>query len=225
MPDYTPTDRTRVQHVPQRGHYDRETVHTILDEGMVCHAGFVREGQPFVIPMNYARDGERLLLHGGHDSRLVQTLAGGVPICLTVTLMDGLVIGRTPAQYSMNYRSVVVVGAASEVTDPAAKRTALAAFTDHFFPGRGREVETMDQRIIDETAVLEVPLREVSAKIRRGPISDGKPEAKSSGIWTGEIPLRLTALPPVSAPSCPSDLAPPEDMANPRRPGLIRAGE
>lgn len=220
MTNLDPPERSVVRQHPDRGSHDRQQIMSILDEGMVCHVGFVQDEQPYVIPMNYARDGLRLLLHGAHNSRLVRTLAAGVPICLTVTLVDGLVIGRSAAQYSMNYRSVVVLARAQEIDAHDEKLAALCAFLDHFFPGRGHEIRAVDPHTIEATAVLQVPLLEASAKIRRGPIE----EVASSGPagWAGEIPLRLASLPPVAAPGHAAADAIPPHVAGFRRPGVLR---
>ena len=140
MSQFTPTDRTQVKRLPKRGNYDRETVYSILDTAFVCHVGFSVDGQPFVIPTNFGRSGDTLYLHGSAASRMLKTLSGGVPVCVTVTHVDGLVLARSAFHHSVNYRSVVVLGRARVVSDPAEKMEALRCFTDHMIPGRWDEV-------------------------------------------------------------------------------------
>src|SRR5713226_2198392 len=140
MSTFTPTERTRVRRLPKRGAYDRETVFKILDEAFVCHVGFVADGQPYVIPTNYGRVGETLYLHGSAASRMLRTLSEGVPVCVTVTLLDGIVLARSAFHHSMNYRSVVILGTARLVDNPEEKLKALRAFTEHVVPGRWAEV-------------------------------------------------------------------------------------
>jgi uncharacterized protein len=202
MPEFQLTERSRIRQFPQRGSYDRATIYRILDEGLVCHIGFVEDDEPLVIPMNYARDGDRLLLHGAHNSRLVRTLAAGVPICITVTLIDGLVVAERAAHHSMNYRSVMVFGRAAEITDEEEKAAALRAFNEHFLPGHGDYALPPTAAEIRGVAVLEIPLNEASAKVRSGPPIAAAQSEVDSEQWSGEIPLRLTAqhrqlLPPL----------------------------
>ncbi|HSB60457.1 MAG TPA: pyridoxamine 5'-phosphate oxidase family protein, partial [Vicinamibacteria bacterium] len=194
--DFTPTPRTSVRRLPGRAAYDRATVVAILDEAIVCHVGFVVDGQPFVIPTIYARVGDRVYLHGSAASRMLRRLAEGVEACVTVTLLDGLVLARSAFHHSMNYRSVVALGRARPVADPAEKLAALEAIVEHVVPGRSREVRGPDERELAATTVLRLDLQEVSAKVRTGgPLDD--PEDMGSPCWAGEIPLRLAALAPV----------------------------
>src|SRR5580698_3665196 len=151
---FTPTPRTKVQRLPDRGEYDRETVHAILDQGFVCHVGFVVDGQPFVIPTNYARVNETLYLHGSSASRMLKTLAGGVNVCVTVTHVDGLVLARSAFHHSVNYRSVVALGVAHPIDDPQEKMLALEAFTDHVVPRRWKEVRGPNELELKQTSVL-----------------------------------------------------------------------
>ncbi len=183
-----PSPRSQVRRLPERGAYDRETIHAILDAGLVCHVGFVSDGQPFVIPMNYGRDGDRLLLHGSVASRLMRGMEAGWPVCLTVTLLDGLVLARSAFHHSMNFRSVVLFGRARPVADSAAKTAALRVISEHLVPGRWDEVRPPDARELAMTAVLEVPIEEASAKIRTGPPKDD-PEDLSLPVWAGVLPL------------------------------------
>ena len=191
-----PSQRAQVRRLPDRAAYDRETIHAILDEGLVCHVGFVSEGQPHVIPMSYGRDGDRLLLHGSAASRLVRGLEAGWPVCLTVTLLDGLVLARSAFHHSLNFRSVVMFGRATPVDDPAAKSAALRAISEHVIPGRWEEVRPPNARELAATAVLEVPIEEASAKIRTGPPRDDL-EDLSLPVWAGVLPLETIPGEPV----------------------------
>ena len=191
-----PSPRAQVRRLPDRGAYDRPTIHAILDEGLVCHVGFVSEGQPFVIPMSYGREGERLLLHGSAASRLMRGLEAGWPVCLTVTLLDGLVLARSAFHHSMNFRSVVLFGRARPVDDPAGKTAALRVISEHVVPGRWDAVRPPNARELAATTVLEVPIDEASAKIRTGPPKDD-PEDLSLPVWAGVLPLELIPGEPV----------------------------
>jgi uncharacterized protein len=197
MADFTPTPRTQVHRIPQRASYDRAVVFSILDEALVCHVGFQIDGQPFVIPTTYARVDDRLYVHGAAASRMLKSLAGGLPLCLTVTLLDGLVLARSAFHHSMNYRSVVILGRATEVTDPETKRMALDAIVDHMLPGRSREARPGNAKEVAATRVLELPLSEVSAKVRTGgPLDDA--EDMNVECWAGHVPIALTAAPPIA---------------------------
>jgi uncharacterized protein len=186
---YEPTARTRVRRLPERGAYDRETVHAILDEGFVCHAGFVVDGQPYVLPTGYARVGETLYLHGSSGSRL--GLWPGMPVCVTVTLLDGLVLARSAFHHSMNYRSAMVLGRTRPV-DGEEKEAALRALVDHIVPGRSAAVRGGNGRELAATVVLALALDEVSAKVRTGPPKDDD-EDYDLPVWAGVLPLALTA--------------------------------
>ncbi len=193
-----PSERTTIRRAPQRGHYDREVIHAILDAGLVAHVGFVADGAPLVIPMVYARMGESLVLHGARASRLQKTLAGGVPVCVTVTLVDGIVLARSAFHHSMNYRSVVVMGEAHELTDEAEKHVAFRALVDHVVPGRNARIRPSDDAELRGTTVLAVPIAEASAKIRRGPPVEEERDLPYPA-WAGVIPLRVRAEPLVPA--------------------------
>jgi hypothetical protein len=193
-----PTERTRLKRLPDRGAFERETVNAILDEGLVCHMGFVHDEQPFVIPTTYARIDDGLYVHGSAASRTLRTLRGELPVCITVTLLDGLVLARSAFHHSMNYRSVVLLGAAAEVTEPDEKLRALEAVVEHMAPGRWAEVRPPTVQEMKGTMVLRLPIAEASAKIRRGgPIDDA--EDMTWPCWAGHVPVRLTALAPVPA--------------------------
>jgi uncharacterized protein len=191
---YQRTERTRLRRLPERAAYDRDTVHAILDEGFICHVGFVLDGQPFVIPTGYVRAADTLYLHGSTGSRL--GLRPGMDVCVTVTLLDGLVLARSAFHHSMNYRSVVVLGRTRALTGPDEKEAALRALVEHIVPGRSDAVRGADRRELAATAVLALPLAEVSAKVRTGPPVDDEPDYDLP-IWAGVLPLRQVADPPV----------------------------
>ncbi|GHK05780.1 hypothetical protein SY2F82_75770 [Streptomyces sp. Y2F8-2] len=189
---YTPTDRTVPTRSAGRASYDKELVHAILDEGYVCHLGFVRDGAPVVLPTLYGRVGERLYVHGSTGSRPLRMTGEadpGLPVCLTVTHVDGLVLARSAFHHSINYRSVVVHGIAHQVTDPEEKRTALDALVDHVVPGRSRDSRPADKKELAATAVIRLDLDEVSAKLRTGGVND-EPEDLSLPHWAGVVPVR-----------------------------------
>jgi uncharacterized protein len=196
MSSFPPTKQTQVQRLPDRGKYDAETVFAILDAGFVCHVGFVVDGQPFVIPTNYARDGEKLYLHGSSASRMLKTLAGGVQVCVTVTHVDGLVMARSAFHHSVNYRSVVALGRAGMVEDSKEKMRALELFTNHVAPGRWDEVRTPTEQELKATSVLSLDLKEVSAKVRVGGPKDDT-EDYALPIWAGVVPLKTVVGTPV----------------------------
>ncbi|MET8571112.1 pyridoxamine 5'-phosphate oxidase family protein [Streptomyces sp. NPDC004783] len=203
---YPPTDRTVPTRSPERASYDRELVHAILDEGYVCHLGFVRDGAPVVLPTLYARVGERLYVHGSTGSRplrMTGTADPGLPVCLTVTHVDALVLARSAFHHSINYRSVVVHGTAYDVTDPEEKRTALDALVDHVVPGRSGDSRPGNKKELAATAVIRLDLDEVSAKLRTGGVND-EPEDLSLPHWAGLVPLRKGYGTPVPDPELPS---------------------
>jgi len=198
------TPRTTLKRLPQRGSYDREVIDQILDEGFICHVGFTMEGRPFVIPTGYARVGDSLVIHGSQASRMLRTLGQGIEVCVTVTLIDGLVLARSAFHHSMNYRSVVVFGRATAIEDPAAKVAALRALSDHMIPGRWDDVRGPNEGELQQTTVLSLPLTEASAKVRSGPPLDDE-EDYELPIWAGVIPLQLVAGAPVDDPRAPEN--------------------
>jgi len=200
--------RTRVKRVPERGAYGREQIDAILDAGLVCHLGFVHDGHPFVIPTLYGRIGDEVFVHGSSASRMLRTLKGGVDACLTVTIVDGLVLARSIFHHSINYRSVVVLGRATEVTDRDEKVRALEAFGERILPGRWAEVRPPTQAELKATSILRLPLDEASAKLREGPPKDDE-EDYELPVWAGVIPLALRAGEPEADPRLAFDLAPP----------------
>ena len=203
------TERTRLKRLPKRGHFDRETVYGILDEGFICHVGFAAEGQPFVIPTGYARDGDRLYIHGSQASRMLRTLSAGLDVCVTVTIVDGLVLARSAFHHSMNYRSVVVFGRATLVEDREEKLAALLALSEHFIRGRWADVREPTEEELIMTTVLSLPLVEASAKVRTGPPLDDE-EDYSMPVWAGVIPLRLEAGEPIKDPRLPDGIEVPD---------------
>lgn len=195
MSQFTPTDRTQVKRLPKRGSYDRETVYSILDSAFVCHVGFSVDGQPYVIPTNFGRSNDTLYLHGSAASRMLRTLSEGVPVCVTVTHVDGLVLARSAFHHSVNYRSAVILGTARLVTDPAEKMEALRMFTEHVLKGRWDEVRWPNEQEIKATTVLALELEEVSAKTRTGgPVDDEADYALP--VWAGVLPLETAAKDP-----------------------------
>lgn len=201
MPSYTPTTRTRHRRIPARGSYDRTLVHSILDEAIVCHIGFEHEGQPFVLPTTFARVGETLYVHGAAASRMLGVLRKGVPVCVTVTLVDGLVFSRSWFHQSMNYRSVVVLGEAREVTNRAEKLSALRSFVERVSPGMSERARPPTAKELAATRVLAMPLEEVSAKTRDGGPKE-EPEDEDAQVYSGHVPIELAAREPVAEPGC-----------------------
>ena len=197
--EFTPTERTKVRRKPDRGRYDRDTVYRILDEAFVCHLGFVADGMPFVVPTNYVRVGDKLFLHGSPGSRLMKTLASGAPFCLSVTLLDGIVLSPTAMGHSVNYRSVVVLGQAEVVEGHEAKLAAMRDFVEYVIRGRWADVRPPSEKEIKATMVLAVPLVEASAKVRSGFAVDDEQEYDTSA-WTGVVPLKWIAQEPVDDP-------------------------
>ena len=192
-----PTARTRLVREADRGVYDRETVYRILDEGFLCHAGFVVDGQPFVIPTSYGRKDSSLYIHGSAASRMLRQIRkDGVPVCITVTLLDGLVLARSIFNHSMNYRSIVILGKATLVDDPTEKLAALRILSEHILPGRWDDSRQPNERELKATSVLRVPIEEFSAKVRTGPPIDDE-EDYTFPTWAGVVPLEVIAAPPI----------------------------
>jgi len=185
-----------VKRLAKRGVYDKAQIHAILDEGYLCHVGFVVEGQPYVIPTGYARSGDCMYIHGSAASRMLRTLDQGVDVGVTVTLVDGFVLARSAFHHSMNYRSVVVLGKARLVTDPEEKVNALRSFTNHILPGRWDEVRQPTEQELKATSVLALALDEVSAKVRTGPPIDDE-EDYAFPVWAGVVPVRMHVDQPV----------------------------
>jgi nitroimidazol reductase NimA-like FMN-containing flavoprotein (pyridoxamine 5'-phosphate oxidase superfamily) len=199
-----PTPRTRVIREPQRAVYDRDAVNQILDEAFLCHIGFVADNQPYVIPTSYGRAGNILYVHGSAASRMLRNLNEGLPVCITVTLLDGLVLARSVFNHSMNYRSVVILGTATLVDDPAEKLTALRALSEHIIPHRWDDSRQPNEKELKATSVLKIPIEEFSAKVRVGPPIDDE-EDYSFPTWAGVIPLNTAVGAPIRDDRCPQE--------------------
>lgn len=197
--DFPPTKKTRVKRLFQRACYDRETVHAVLDAGLMCHVGYVIDGQPYVTPTAYWRDGERVYWHGSSASRMLRQVKQGVPVCFTVALFDGLVLARSGFHSSINYRSVMAFGSAEQVTGEAEKLAALEAFSERLTPGRWAELRPPTKQEVKATLVMSLQLSEVVAKVRGGPPSDDQ-EDYSLEVWAGEVPVRQVIDPPLDDP-------------------------
>ena len=214
MPEiFSPTERTRVVREPHRGSFDREVIYKILDEGFVCHVGFTVEGQPYVIPTMFARVGEAIYFHGSAASRMLRGVSGGLAVCVTVTLIDGLVLARSVFNHSMNYRSVVALGKATLVSEADEKIAALRAFTEKILPGRWDDARQPSEKELKATSILRLPLSEVSAKMRTGDVQDDE-EDYALPVWAGVLPIRLAASEPIRDPRCDARLAVPTAVAN-----------
>lgn len=212
MTTTAPSPRVRVRRAPTRGVYDRAQIDAILDEALVCHVGFVHDGQPFVIPTLHARVGDVVYVHGSSASRMLRMLAEGAPCALTATLLDGIVLARSAFHHSANYRSVTVLGRASLVQSDEERLRALEAFSEHLVPGRWAQVRAPNRKELKATQVLALALDEASAKVRRGPPVDDD-EDMGSDVWAGEIPLQLQALQPRPDPQLAAGIALPREVS------------
>ncbi len=192
-----PTPRTRVVREPQRAVYDRKVVNRILDEGFICHVGFTLDGQPFVIPTSYGRHEDVLYIHGSAASRMLRNVSGGIPMCVTVTLLDGLVLARSIFNHSMNYRAVVVLGTATLIGDAEEKLTALRLLSEHIIPGRWNESRQPNEKELKATTIIRLPIQEFSAKVRQGPVIDDE-EDYTFPVWAGVLPLNLVTGNPIN---------------------------
>jgi uncharacterized protein len=210
---YTPTPRTRLVREAERAFYDREAAYRILDEGFLCHVGFVVDGQPFVIPTSYGRKDDSLYIHGSAASRMLRQMKESVPVCVTVTLLDGLVLARSIFNHSMNYRSVVILGKAMLVDKPEEKLEALRLLSEHIIPGRWTDVRQPNEKELKATSVLCLPIEEFSAKVRSGPAIDDE-EDYSFPTWAGVVPLEMKAETPLDDPRMLSGQALPEYARN-----------
>jgi uncharacterized protein len=217
MSQFTPTERTTVRRKPDRGTFDRKTVYDILDQAFVCHVGFVVDGTPFVVPTNYVRVGDKLFLHGSTASRLMKALGSGAPFCLSVTLLDGIVFSPTATGHSVNYRSVVVMGKAEPIEDPAAKLAAMRDFVEYVLRGRWATVRPPSEQELKGTMVLSVPLVEASAKVRTGFAVDDHKEYEGTA-WTGVLPFKWTPGEPVRDPRGNAAIPVPANIQNYSRP-------
>jgi nitroimidazol reductase NimA-like FMN-containing flavoprotein (pyridoxamine 5'-phosphate oxidase superfamily) len=217
VPEMTPpTERTRVVREAHRGAYDRETIYKILDEGFVCHVGFAVDGQPFVIPTLFARVGDAIYFHGSAASRMLRNVSEGISVCVTVTLTDGFVLARSVFNHSMNYRSAVALGKAVLVDAPEEKLAALHAFTEKIIPGRWEDARQPNEKELKATSILRLPLTEISAKIRRGPVEDDAPDY-ALPVWAGVIPLHLAVGTPIRDDRCDASIPTPAYAAHYKR--------
>lgn len=196
MTDFTRTDRNRIKRLPKRGQYDRATIYRILDETLICHVGFVEKRQPYVIPINFARMGDNIVLHGAKASRLLRHIEAGHPICVEATIVDGLVLARSVFHHSVNYRSVVVFGKGRLIEDEQEKLAALQAVTEHLIPGRWQEARLPNRKELNATSVVSIKIEEASAKVRVGPPVD-EDEDYALPVWAGVLPLQETPLAPI----------------------------
>jgi nitroimidazol reductase NimA-like FMN-containing flavoprotein (pyridoxamine 5'-phosphate oxidase superfamily) len=196
MTEFIKTEINRIRRLPQRGSYDRETIYQILDEALICHVGFAVDGQPYVIPTNFARMGDRLILHGAKASRLLKHVAAGHPVCVEATLVDGLVLARSVFNHSVNYRSVVIFGRGQILEDEQEKLAALEAVTEHLVPGRWREARKPSRKELNATMVVSIHIDHASAKIRMGPPVDEEDDY-ALPVWAGVLPLREQPLEPI----------------------------
>jgi nitroimidazol reductase NimA-like FMN-containing flavoprotein (pyridoxamine 5'-phosphate oxidase superfamily) len=190
------TKRTELHRIPNRGSRDWDTINQILDAGFLAHVGFCVDGQPFIIPTLYGRDGEKLYLHGSAVSRMLRELETGIPTCVTVTLVDGLVLARSAFHHSMNYRSVVAFGSARKIADPGQKVESLRIISEHIIPGRWADVRKPSEKELKATTVLEFSISEASSKVRSGPPLDDENDYDLP-VWAGVLPLAITSRPPV----------------------------
>ena len=212
-----PSERVRVRRVHDKAAYDRDAVKAILDEALVAHVGFAHEGQPFVIPTLHARIGDEVCVHGSSASRTLRTVGGSVPVCITVTLLDGIVFARSMFEMSVNYRSVVLLGDARAITEPGEKLEALRAFSEQVLPGRWDEARRPTRQELKATAILALPLDEASAKISTGGPDDGESDDAALDVWAGHVPIRLVAGEPVPCPHLRPGIPLPDGIAGYQR--------
>ena len=196
MTQFTKTAKNRIKRYPQRGHYDHETIYRILDESLICHVGFVENGQPYVIPTNFARVEDHVVLHGAIASRLLKHVESGHPICVEVTIVDGLVLARSIFHHSVNYRSVVLFGKGHLIEEEQEKLTALQAIAEHLIPGRWQEARRPNRKELNATRVVSIKIDEASAKVRMGPPIDEQ-EDYALPVWAGVLPLQELPLSPI----------------------------
>jgi uncharacterized protein len=199
MDAFKPTARTKIKRLSKRAHYDRETVHAVLDAALVCHVGYNIDGHPYVTATSFWREGERVYWHGSSASRMLRAVRGGIPVCLNVSLIDGLVLARSGFHSSINYRSVMLFGEAEPVTDEAAKLATLEAFSERLTPGRWKELRPPTSQELKATTVLGMSITEAVAKVRTGPPADDE-EDYGLDVWAGVLPLRIVAGTPIADP-------------------------
>ena len=207
--DFPPSAHTRIKRLHERAHYDRETVHAILDAGLLCHVGYVIDGQPYVTPTCYWRTGDRVYWHGSSASKMLRRLEAGVPVCFTVALLDGLVLARSGFHSSIDYRSVMAFGVAEKIEDEAQILAALEAFSERLVPGRWAEQRPPNDQEIKATTVMALDLTEVVAKVRTGPPSDDEADYDDP-VWAGNVPIRRLVEAPVDDPRLKAGIARPD---------------
>ncbi len=212
MTHFKKTDKNRINRLPKRGHYDRETIYRILDEALICHVGFVEKRQPFVIPINFARIEDTIVLHGAKASRLLKHISARHPVCVTATIVDGLVLARSVFHHSVNYRSVVLFGKGRPVEDEQEKLAALKAVTEHLIPGRWEEARLPNHKEMNATRVVSIKIGEASAKLRIGPPIDEQ-EDYILPVWAGVLPLEEKTLRPIRDELLLNDISLPEYIA------------
>lgn len=212
MTQFTKTSRNRIKRIPERGHYDRETIYHILDEALICHVGFVEKGQPFVIPINFARVNDAIILHGAKASRLLKHIEAGYPVCVEATIVDGLVLARSVFHHSINYRSVILFGKGRLIQDEQEKLMALQAVTEHLIPGRWQEARLPNRKELNSTRVVSIEIDEASAKVRLGPPVD-EDEDYTLPVWAGILPLQEVPLQPAQDALQPGEIPVPEYIA------------
>ncbi len=205
MTQFARTEKNRIRRIPKRGRYDCETIYRILDEALMCHIAFVENRQPYVIPINFARVGDAILLHGAKASRLLTHIAAGGPVCIEATIVDGLVLARSVFNHSVNYRSVVLFGRGRPVEGEEEKLSALRAITQHLIPGRWQEVRLPSRKELNATRVVSITIEAASAKIRTGPPVDDEEDYRLP-VWAGILPLEERALPPIRDELLPQDV-------------------
>jgi uncharacterized protein len=213
MPQFTKTAKNRIKRFPQRGYYDQKTIYRILDEALMCHVGFVENGQPYVIPINFARVEDHVVMHGAIASRLLKHVESGQPICVEVTIVDGLVLARSVFHHSVNYRSVVLFGKGQLVEEEQEKLGALKAITEHLIPGRWQDARRPNQKELNATRVVSIKIDEAAAKVRMGPPIDEQ-EDYTLPVWAGVLPLRELPLTPIRDELQSKDVSLPEYIAH-----------
>jgi len=218
MDAYTPTARSKVRRMHERGRYDRESVFAVLDASLFCHIGYVIDGQPYVTPTGYWRVDDHLYWHGSSASRMLRTQSAGIPVCFTVMIVDGLVLARSGFHHSVNYRSVMAFGKARKIEDNDEKRAALDSYVERFLPHRNRELRPIDPQELKATTLLGMTIEEASAKIRTGPPVDDDADY-TSRFWAGELPMRTAVLPAIADPRLPPGIPVPAHVTAYRRPG------
>lgn len=218
MTHFTKTAKNRIKRLPKRGQYDRETIYRILDEALICHVGFVQNDQPFVIPINFARVDDTIVLHGAKASRLLKHIAAGQPVCVEATVVDGLVLARSVFHHSVNYRSVILFGTGRAVDEEHEKLAALKAITDHLIPGRWQETRLPNRKEMNGTRVVSIKIEEASAKVRVGPPVDDQ-EDYALPVWAGILPLHESALTPMPDERLPENIPLPGYIAGYSRKG------